>query len=64
MDLSTNQLSSSLPAAWSALAQLSRLDLSRNNFISTIPPSWQIGMTALTKLILTGNLGMWVRIQA
>ena len=55
LKLSNNQLIGGLPQAWSALSNLQQLDLSNNLLTSTIPAAWPLGMTALTRLILSTN---------
>jgi hypothetical protein len=40
LDLSHNQLSSTLPAAWAQLAYLSVLNLAYNQLEGTLPPAW------------------------
>ena len=59
MDLSYNQLSGSLPVAWSSFQAMAHLDLSYNTpLVSTVPSAWQTGMTAMTRLVLSGNSAM------
>jgi hypothetical protein len=59
MDLGYNQLTGSLPVAWSSLQSLQYLDLGHNApLVSTVPAEWQTGMTALTRLVLSGNPSM------
>lgn len=56
LNLQGNALSGPLgPPALSALTSLKQLNLGYNQITSTIPTVWRAGMTALTKLILTGN---------
>jgi len=40
LDLSQNQLTSTLPSAWAQLSYLSVLNLAFNNLEGTLPPSW------------------------
>lgn len=40
LDLSHNQLTSTLPPAWAQLSYLSVLNLARNNLEGTLPPAW------------------------
>lgn len=40
LDLSHNQLTSSLPPSWAQLGYLSVLNLAQNNLEGTLPPAW------------------------
>ena len=55
LDLSFNQLSGTLPTAWSALSVLTALNLQGNTLRSTIPSAWASGMADAVSLVLANN---------
>ncbi len=58
LQVQSNALVGTLPLTYSTLQALISLNLANNQLSGTIPTSWPHGMTALTRLVLSNNVGM------
>jgi len=61
LGLASNEFTGSLPSAWSAMTNLTRLDVSYNGFTSQLPIEWS-ALEQLQYLDLRGNAGLSGRV--